>query len=61
MANQKIMKKEVKKTWRFSQGNMNLDFTLNLDVKTDLCDFLQCLKDAAIEVEKEIKNFNGTN
>ena len=58
MANQKILSSEIKnrKEWLFRQGHMTLNFTIDVEVKTDLKDFLQCLKSACVAVETELKN-----
>ena len=36
------------------KGGVTLDFTLRVDVKTELKDFLECLQAAVNEVEREI-------
>lgn len=42
------------KNFSYSKGNVNLNFNLRTDVKEELKDFLELLKVAQTEVEKEI-------
>ena len=43
------------KNFSFSKGVCSLNFSLRTDIKTELKDFLELLKVAQNEVEKEIK------
>lgn len=43
------------KNFSFSKGNVALNFNLRTDIKGDLKDFLELLKVAVENVEKEIK------
>lgn len=45
---------KTSKTFSYSLGGVKLDFTLRTDVKTELKDFLECLKMGVREVEQEI-------
>lgn len=62
MANKNTMDKTSKttKTWEYSQGHMNLKFDVSVDVKTDMVDFLECLKAAVSDLEEEIKNYGNS-
>jgi len=55
---QNIIKKDhvQNKTFNYSKGEVNLDFTLRVDIKTQLKDFLEILKVSIKDVEEEIKN-----
>ena len=46
---------ETKKTFNFSKGNVSLSFTLRVDIKTELNDFLELLKASQLEVENQLK------
>lgn len=60
MTNQKLLTVEHKtiKSWAISSGKMNLNFDINVEVKTDLVDFKDILKRALLLVEEEIKKHN---
>lgn len=45
----------VNKTYSYKKGNVTLDFTLNLGVKSHLKDFIDLLTQAIIEVEADLK------
>jgi len=55
---QNIIKKDhvQNKTFYYSKGEVNLNFTLRVDIKTQLKDFLEILKVSIKDVEEEIKN-----
>ena len=57
MSDKKILKSttDSKKTWNFSKGNVQLNFTLSVDVKQDMKDFLECLRAGIEAVENELK------
>ena len=44
------------KQFAYSRNGVNLSFTLRVDIKQELKDFLELLKTAVVEVETEIKN-----
>jgi hypothetical protein len=44
----------VVKAYKFTKGNINLNFSLRLDTKSELRDFLELLKVAVLEVESDI-------
>lgn len=46
---------KVSKQFSYSKGNVALNFTLRIDIKNELKDFLECLKVAQKEVEEELK------
>lgn len=48
--------KETRRSFSYSQGNASLNFTLRIDVKSELKDFLELLKIAVEDVTKEIKD-----
>lgn len=50
------MQKSVdnKKTFSYVKGNTNLNFTLNVDVKSEMQDFAEILKQSLIDVEAQI-------
>jgi len=54
-----LLKKEntTAKTFNYSLGKVKLGFTLRVDIKQELKDFLQCLESAEKEVKEELKNF----
>ncbi|MHA1210840.1 MAG: hypothetical protein ACTSSH_00115 [Candidatus Heimdallarchaeota archaeon] len=56
MFNKKIMKEEflVSKSFKYSLGNISLEFQLRNDTKEDMQDFLQCLKKATEGVQEEL-------
>ena len=56
MFNKKILKTNntTSKNFSYSKGNTNLSFNLRTDIKGELKDFLELLKVAQKEVEKEI-------
>jgi hypothetical protein len=43
------------KNFSYSKGKVSLTFTLRIDVKNELKDFLELLKVAQKEVEEELK------
>jgi small-conductance mechanosensitive channel len=43
------------KQFSYSKGKVTLNFTLRIDIKSELKDFLELLKVAKKEVEEEIK------
>lgn len=45
----------VQKNFEYHKGNVNLAFSLFLDVKTDLKDFVELLKKATADVEQVIE------
>ena len=45
---------KVNKTFSFQKGDVSLNFTLRTDIKTQLKDFLECLKVAQKEVQEEL-------
>lgn len=57
MANKKtlITNNTTSKNFSFSKGSCQLNFSLRTDIKGELKDFLELLKVAQEEVEKEIK------
>ena len=59
MANQKIITASSNKHWNFNKGHMTLDFNIDTKVKTDIVDFLDLLKAATAELEKEILEFKS--
>lgn len=62
--NKNILKKnfETKKQFVYEQGNVKLDFTLNVGIKTNLVDWIALLKQAQIDCQAEIdNNFNDKN
>ena len=48
---------ENKRTFAYNKGNVNLSFTLNIDTKSELKDFLELLKTAAEDVAKVLETF----
>lgn len=56
MANSKILtnKHTTKKNWVINQGAVGLDFTIDIEIKTNLKDFLAVLQKAQTEIEAEI-------
>ena len=46
---------ETKKTFNFSKGSVSLNFTLRVDIKTELKDFLELLKASQLEIENQLK------
>lgn len=50
------LKKETisSKKFVYSKDGCNLEFTLNIDVKKEIKDFLEILKVAVIDVEEEL-------
>jgi hypothetical protein len=61
MFNKKILKTNntTSKNFSYSKGNTNLSFNLRTDIKVELKDFLELLKVAQKEVEKEMKAVNA--
>jgi hypothetical protein len=57
MSNKNILttNNTTSKNFSFSKGVCNLSFSLRTDIKGELKDFLEILKAAQQEVEKEIK------
>jgi hypothetical protein len=56
MFNKKLITNNTtSKNFFFSKGNVSLNFNLRNDIKGDLKDFLELLKVATENVEKEIK------
>ena len=45
----------TRKDFNYSKGECSLRFSLRTDIKSELKDFLELLKVAQIEIEKEIK------
>lgn len=45
----------VNKNFNYSKGKCSLRFSLRTDIKSELRDFLELLKVAQIDIEKEIK------
>ena len=60
MANQKVLKKSSNKHWNYEQGHMKLSFDIDVQVKTDMKDFLDLLKAAVIDLENEIKEYKAS-
>jgi len=56
--NKNILQKthENKRTFSYSKGNVNLSFTLNVDTKSELKDFLDLLKAGQKDVEEAINS-----
>lgn len=50
---------KVTKQFSYVKGKVSLNFTLRTDIKNELKDFLECLKVAQKEVEKELENGNN--
>ena len=44
------------KNFKYSKNKVQLSFTLRVDIKNELKDFLELLKTAVAEVEEELKN-----
>ena len=44
----------TKKTFSYAKGDTNLNFTLRIDIKDELKDFLVCLEKSVEEVKAEI-------
>ena len=61
MSNKKLLTKNhiENKSFNFSKGNVNLSFTLRIDVKSELQDFKELLKEAIIDIEEEVAVFNS--
>ena len=59
MANKKILTSEKIKNWKYAKGHMLLSFSIDARVKTDLVDFLDLLKAATLEIEREIKEYKS--
>ncbi len=55
------MKKEqvVRKEFNYDQDNTKLNFTLRVDIKKELQNFLKCLNEAVIEVEAELEKLDN--
>ena len=45
----------TQKNFSFTKGNVSLSFNLRTDIKDELKDFLELLKVATLEVNKEIE------
>lgn len=45
---------EVSREFRYKKGTTNLNFTLNLDNKTEMIEFKELLEKALKDVEEEI-------
>ena len=58
MASKNQMNKQLitKKTFNYEKGACTLNFTLKIDVKTELKDFKECL----VEAQKDIDNILET-
>ena len=56
MSNKKLLIKNhiENKSFNFSKGNVNLSFTLRIDIKSELQDFKELLEQAIIDVDKEL-------
>ena len=46
----------VRKDFNYSKGKVTLSFSLRTDIKHELKDFWELLREAKREVEKELKN-----
>lgn len=42
------------KNFNYSFGNVQLNFSLRVDIKTEMVDFLKLLKEGTADVEKEL-------
>lgn len=51
-----IKNHKTPKTFSYLKGECKLEFTLRIDIKTELKDFLELLKVATKEVEEELTN-----
>ena len=56
MSNKKLLIKNhiENKSFNFSKGNVNLSFTLRIDIKSELQDFKELLDQAVIDIEREL-------
>ncbi len=63
MANQKIIESSTKtiKHWTFRKGHMEMNFSIDIEVKGDVVDYLDCVKKAVISLEEELKNYGGNS
>lgn len=52
----KFLQKEQtqSKQFNYRKGNVSLNFTLRVDIKTELKDFKECLEAALADVSKEL-------
>lgn len=46
----------LRRQFTYRKGNVQLDFTLRVDTKNELEDFLDCLKEAQKEIEQELES-----
>ncbi len=54
--NQITSDSKTNKNFNYTKGKVSLSFTLRIDIKNELKDFLELLKVATEEVEEELKN-----
>jgi hypothetical protein len=52
---QVVTDNKTNKSFKYTKGDVTLSFTLRVDIKTELKDFLECLKVATAEIENELK------
>jgi hypothetical protein len=59
MANQNTLQSSTQtiRHWRFKRGHMDLTFSIDIEIKTDVVDMLDCLKKAVDKLEEELKNY----
>lgn len=50
-----IASNEEKKTWNYAKGTVNLNFTLRVDIKQQMKDWLEILDRAKADVEEELR------
>lgn len=62
MANQHTIDSNIQtiKHWRFHKGHMDLNFSIDIDVKSDVVDYLDLLKKAVEKLEKELENYGNS-
>lgn len=46
---------KLNRDFSYQKGDVHLNFTLRVDIKTELRDFLECLKAAVVELDEILK------
>lgn len=60
-SNNKILEREAQnnRTFTYRKGGVQLSFTLRVDVKTELKDFIECLEAAQADVQKAVDDLSA--
>lgn len=55
----KILQREQQenRTFNYTKGNVRLNFTLRVDIKQEMKDFIECLEAALSDVNKALENY----